>query len=392
MGLRLGFHYHTLADEKDGALYMIGYMGRFIDSLAKCCESITCFLHSPGGKTDEIVDYPLKARNVQWVNLGPKYSVPHRELIKRRYATLIRNRGQSIDAMLIRGPSPMLPIIAQAINPKPIVLLIVGDYVSSIDDMPVPRWRREAIRVWAWWNKLQEIQIAKRSLVFVNNRRMFDEFYPIVKNLVEVRTTTLDEIDFYDRQDTCQAPPYHMLYTGHITKGKGVFDIIRAVGDLIKNGEDLHLDLVGLVVEGESIKDFIGLADKLGISDRVTYHGYRTVGPELFAFYRRADIYVIASQLSEGFPRTIWEAMANSVPVVATRVGGIPGNIEGAAVLVEPNSVDDLTRGISSLLHDSILRQQLIRRGREVAGQNTLSIQANVLIKNINAWIQHQKT
>ncbi len=389
MGLRLGFHYHTLAKESDGGVYMIGYMGRFVDSLAQRCESITCFLHSPGGKTEEILDYRLRSSNVRWVNLGPKYSVPHRELTWWQYGAPWRNNRRSIDAMLIRGPSPMLPTVAHAVKPVPVALLIVGDYVNSIDDIQQPHWRRELIRVWAWWNKFQQIQVARKSLVFVNNSRMFDELRPVVKNLIEVRTTTIDEADFYDRQDTCNKPPYHILYAGHITKGKGVFEIIQAVANLIKSGEDLHLDLVGSVLDGESIDDFIGFAVRLGISERVTYHGYRMVGPELFAFYKQADVYVIASQLSEGFPRTIWEAMANSVPVVATRVGGIPGNIEGAAVLVNLGSIDDLTQGISSLLHDSTLRQKIILRGREIARQNTLGIQAGVLVDNLNELLHH---
>ena len=102
---------------------------------------------------------------------------------------------------------------------------------------------------------------------------------------------------------------------------------------------DAYLDIVGWPVPGDPIlEEVMGQAREMGLEGRVVYHGFKALGEELFAYYKKADIYVIASRSSEGFPRTIWEAMAHCLPVVATKVGSIPAFIEGAAELVEPET------------------------------------------------------
>jgi len=122
----------------------------------------------------------------------------------------------------------------------------------------------------------------------------------------------------------------------------------------------------------------------------VHYHGYRTAGPELFQFYRQADIFVLASKSSsEGFPRTIWEAMAHSLPVVATRVGSIPDFIDGAAVLVPPKDEPALENAICSLLHDSELRKINIAAGLKLARQVTLEAQVPQMVKTIEDWVRN---
>lgn len=81
------------------------------------------------------------------------------------------------------------------------------------------------------------------------------------------------------------------------------------------------------------------LADELGLSDRVNLLGFVPWGPELFAKLRSADLLVLNS-ISEGGPRTAYEGMAVSLPVIGTPVGNIP------AVLAEedlfPIMRDDL--------------------------------------------------
>ena len=143
---------------------------------------------------------------------------------------------------------------------------------------------------------------------------------------------TLQATDFYERADTCQKRPIHLLYTGRMDRGKGLADMTAALGMLVEQGYDACLDLVGWPEAGDPIlAEIKAEAERMGIAERVTDHGFKPLGEELFAFYKNADIYVIASRSSfEGFPRTIWEAMAHSLPVAATRVGSIPAFIEGA--------------------------------------------------------------
>jgi glycosyltransferase involved in cell wall biosynthesis len=150
---------------------------------------------------------------------------------------------------------------------------------------------------------------------------------------------------------------------------------------------------VGWAEEGDTILEEIhALAQAKHLTGRVCYHGYKSLGEELFAFYKNSDIYILASRSSfEGFPRTIWEAMAHSLPVVATRVGSIPDYANCAAELVAPRKPESLADGVINLLHNSSLRVSRIASGLELAHQNTLESQAQNMIAGIETWLR-QKT
>lgn len=391
MGLRLGFHYHVPAFETDGQIFMPGYLGRFIDSLAQLCEQVICFQHSPRADERPHLAYRIASSNVEWVDIGPHASVPRRTIFACRYVQPLRRRRDELDAFLIRGPSPLLPAMAQAAGTVPVALLLVGDYVAGVKELPQPGWRKALIRLWSSWNQRQQIDTAKRSLTFVNSHLLYQQLQPVVPHLLETRTTTLRQQDFYIREDTCQQYPIHLLYTGRLDRGKGLMEMVEALAALVLRGRDCILDLVGWPETGDPILEEIQRrAAELGVADRVVYHGFKSVGPELFQCYRAADIYVIASTASEGFPRTIWEAMANSLPVVATRVGSIPYFLIDRvnASLVEPKDALALADATQDLLDNAELRKEYIKNARKLTEENTLEKRAEEMIQAITAWLK----
>ncbi len=366
---------------------MPAYQGRFVDALADECSEVVCFLHSP--EADELakMDYALQKQNVRLVHLGPHTSVPRRLLSVRKYARVLRKAKQSLDALLLRGPSPLLPALADAVRPLPIALLLVGDAVALLDDLRQPFWRRVAIHLLWRWNRHRQDQIAKRSLTFVNSRKLFRELQPVIPNLVETRTTTLTRSDFFDREDTCTCAPYHLLYTGRMTRGKGLIEMVEALALLVQGGENVVLDLVGWPEKGDDVMvEMEQLAVRLKVPERVKYFGRKVAGPDLFAHYREADIYVIASKTSEGFPRTIWEAMAHSLPVVATSLGSMPEFLGAAAEFVIPANSCDLARAIRLLIKTPIRRREMIHLGRSLALDSTLETQVGNLIRGVERW------
>lgn len=391
MNLRLGFHYHIPACiGENGQIMMPGYLGRFLDSIAAECDSLTCFLHLPRNDELAYMDYVLRSSNVTLVSIGPLISVPRRTLFARKIAAPVRNQRRNLDALLVRGPSPLLPATVWAARPLPTTLLLVGDYVSGVDDLPQPLWRKEMIRLWAHWNQRQQLKAAKQSLTFVNSHKLYQELRPYVQYLHETRTTTLSRDDFFEREDTCQNRPVRLLYTGRMDRGKGILYTVDAVHQLVQQGENIVIDLVGWPQKGDPVlKEIKELSQQRGIEDRVIYHGYRPVGPELFQYYKDADIYVLASTSSEGFPRTIWEAMAHSLPVVATRVGSIPAFLESqeAAMLIEPRNSETLTNAIQEIIHTSHLRKSYIHNGFKLALDNTLESRAREMIATIESWL-----
>src|SRR5687767_2159118 len=106
--LRLGFHYHVPAMLDNGNIYMPGYLGRFIDGLAIHCSRLVCFLHSPRPEEKHQMDFSLSATNVELVDIGPHASVFIRTAFASRFSHHLRSHIKDIDALLVRGPSPLL--------------------------------------------------------------------------------------------------------------------------------------------------------------------------------------------------------------------------------------------------------------------------------------------
>ena len=318
--MRLGFHYHEpVYLTSQGALKTSGPQGRFLDSLAEQCNEVVCFLHSP--RTGELpyLDYSLRSPNVSWVNVGPHRSLPARMLRSPLTANRVKQWQDRLDVVLLRGPSPLLPAFARALKPLPIALLLVGDYVKVIQDSPQPAWRKALIRVWAQANARGQLRAARRALTLVNSRELYGSLHPLVPNVHLTQTTTLTASDFLQRDDTCSERPIRLLYAGRMDRGKGLLVLVEALRLLLHRGEDVVLDLAGPPQPRDNVlAEASDLAERLGIGNRIVYHGFRPLGDELFGFYKRADLFVLPSLRTEGFPRSLWEAMAYSLPVVAT--------------------------------------------------------------------------
>ncbi|MFQ5745722.1 MAG: glycosyltransferase [Gemmatimonadota bacterium] len=123
-----------------------------------------------------------------------------------------------------------------------------------------------------------------------------------------------------------------------------------------------RLAVVGRGEEEAALRD---LAGRLGLAPRVRWLGYRDDVPDLMA---AADVYVMSSR-SEGLPLAVLEAMFAGLPIVATRVGGIPEAVgaDREGLLVEPQDPGDLAAALSRLLGDPALRDRLAAAARRRA-------------------------
>ncbi|MEN6371579.1 MAG: glycosyltransferase family 1 protein [Armatimonadota bacterium] len=97
---------------------------------------------------------------------------------------------------------------------------------------------------------------------------------------------------------------------------------------------------------------------------------------DLTAIYTLADVLVFPS-FYEGFGLPVIEAMACGTPVVTSNVSSMPEVAGDAAVLVDPNDTEAISRGLLELLNDKKLREKMIRRGRERAAEFSWKRTAN---------------
>jgi glycosyltransferase involved in cell wall biosynthesis len=114
------------------------------------------------------------------------------------------------------------------------------------------------------------------------------------------------------------------------------------------------------------------------------YHGLLG-GKELFELYRSCDIFVLPSH-HEGFPRVIWEAMASSLPVIATKVGSIPHTLKDGinVTLISPKNNDELYKAMIYIINTTEKRKELIKNSRILLNDLTTEIQVGKILQYIN--------
>jgi glycosyltransferase involved in cell wall biosynthesis len=167
---------------------------------------------------------------------------------------------------------------------------------------------------------------------------------------------SLDDIS--PREDTCQGDQITCLFAGALVPRKGLVHLLRAIATLRGQGLPVVLRAAG---EGPQRPELEKLIDELGLGDAVELLGHVRNGAALWDLYRDADIFTLPT-LAEGFPRVLYEAMSQCLPIVTTRVSGIPYTVRDRenGLVVEPEDADGLVAAIAELARDAELRRKLI--------------------------------
>lgn len=134
-----------------------------------------------------------------------------------------------------------------------------------------------------------------------------------------------------------------------------------------------------IVGEGPMEKDLKNLVNQWSLEKQVIFLGVRSDVPEILS---ASDMFVLPSLLREGQPLSILEAMAFGVPVIASRVGGIPEIIRDQenGVLVPPQEPQLLADQIEALILDSAKRERFGQAGKKTFDE---SFDAKIMIKKI---------
>lgn len=379
----LAFYYHYPVVTIENRNYVPGFLGCFLHALAQCVEKLIIVAHPSSHNKNDLFDYELKDKNMEFLFIKERTAAWHRHLFHKRILSSVKNRLQGVDFLIVRSPSPLAPFFVHYTSPAKLVYMIVGDYRESVEQMPSQGFRNKIMKMYIRHNDGLFRKAMKRAHLLVNAPSLFEKYKHLGKSIHQIRTTTLSREDFFLREDTCLQSTIHLLYTGRLDWAKGLNEMAEAFIEWIQNGEKMHWHIVGWE-ESQDKPVEKALREKMnsaGLSDMVTFHGKKRIGSELNEMYRMADIYVLPSY-HEGFPRTIWEAMANGLPVVTTSVGAIPLYLEHEknVLLMKPKSVSDIVDAVMRVKNDSLLRKKMIKNGYEKANENTLEIQTKHMV------------
>jgi glycosyltransferase involved in cell wall biosynthesis len=105
----------------------------------------------------------------------------------------------------------------------------------------------------------------------------------------------------------------------------------------------------------------------------VHFHGFVPQGAALRQLYRESDVFILPS-LQDQQPKVLMEAMSQSLPVIATNVGGIPTIVQNGenGLLVPPARPEAFATAVRQVLSDDGLRQKLVREGLTHARAHTV--------------------
>jgi glycosyltransferase involved in cell wall biosynthesis len=157
-------------------------------------------------------------------------------------------------------------------------------------------------------------------------------------------------------------------WVGRVSREKGLDVAIEALSHAGRAGEtDLRLVVAG---EGAERAALQARSASLGLEDRIRWLGAVADAGRYFAAF---DAFLISSR-TEGTPVVLFEAMAAGVPVVATRVGGIPAVVsDSEALLVPPESPEALAAALSALRRDpGAARERALSAGARLRAEHGL--------------------
>lgn len=177
-----------------------------------------------------------------------------------------------------------------------------------------------------------------------------------------------------------------LLFVGRLAAVKGVPLLLEAVAALAKDIPGLQLTLIG---DGPERGALEARALDLGIAGHCSFVGWRGQA-EVAEALSRADLLCLPS-FAEGVPVVLMEAMAARLPVVATRIAGIPELVEDGVHgrLVPPGDGAALRAAIATLLADAQARARMGEAGR---AKVVADFDAGVEARRLSALIQAYAT
>jgi glycosyltransferase involved in cell wall biosynthesis len=380
--MKLGIVYHMpFWRAADGTLRELeGSFARYVDSLAPYFDEIS--LCAPTMETPSGAGTAIRASNVTLAPMptfqGPAQFYPKLPAILPKLMTWVRG----LDVLHCRVPTPAAPFAFAfaRMMAKPAFILIVGDLRALLPTMP---YRGVKKIIWRGYTEFEEWGIqwmADRSLAFANGGALTEKHSRPNHPVVQTTTTTISAADIATRTDTCTGRPVRILTVSRIDPRKGLRVLPAAMEALAARGIDAIIDIVGPAVgrPGEDEQAAIAAdAAARNVAARVN-----VVGPvpldELLPLYRQYDVFVLPTLPGEGIPRVLLESMTSGMPVITTRVSGIPSLIthEVNGLLMDENGAGPVADAIARVVTDAPLRQRLIANGYETARGRTLEAQA----------------
>lgn len=347
-----------------------------IEALADGFDRLTVVAYDPPARprdSEEVVDHVIdpSGRHVDVLSLGPMGSWRDAVSRTRRLAPTVASASADWDALVVWLQNRRVgAVIDPSTCPRLVVIdgSCVGDEAKT-EKLPL---RTKLLRqlVARVTERIGDRAIKRAGLVVVNSSMLAERHAPLNDNVAVHRWTRRRSGSTYLTSDRLTSATADFLIAGRLTPYKGVFEAVDVFARV--RAELLPHATLHIAGEGSAVDDLRRRVTERGLDDAVTFHGWLG-GDDLFALYRRCDVLLHLSY-AESFPRVVLEALAHSVPVVCTPVGGLRDALaDGRDVLfVEPQTVRPAVDAVRRLVDDPVLRRQLIANGFDAAAESAV--------------------
>ncbi len=201
-----------------------------------------------------------------------------------------------------------------------------------------------------------------------HNREMIKRLYPDVADKIEVVHCGVDVSTIAPRSASPMNEPPRVAVVAGLREYKGHAYLIEAHKILQERGVDLKIDIVG---DGPLREGLEAMVANSSVADKIVFHGARPVD-EAIKIVSQADAFALPSVVldngrKDGIPVALMEAMALRVPVISTRVSGIPELVEHevTGLLADERDAVGLADALERMLTDHDLRERLADAGRQ---------------------------
>jgi glycosyltransferase involved in cell wall biosynthesis len=385
--MRLALVYDYPLRAAGGRLWTHRSYGTYVDALAPHYARL--LLVAPLAPSEQTLQlqHCLRAPNAElmplpyytrWVSSAPATAALAGLLLRRRAAW---------DALYVRIPCPLaLPAFAVAtLLRRPLLLHVVGDLLAQMSTyaaplQPIARTAGLAMEGATRAMAGHALTITQGSVLAARYSRPGRPAHSIIES-------TASEEDLWVRRAVRPHAPARILCVAALLEKKGLQHLVDAVGALQARAR-LTLTLAGA---GPFEQRLRALVRQHNLTECVRFTGALGSEEALRAEYRAADLFVLPS-LAEGVPRVLLEAMAQSLPVISTRVGGVGDIVDDGTngLLVEPASPTALVDAMWRLLTDDALRQRLITNGPMTARRYSREAHARSLTRLLTAYVHHR--
>jgi glycosyltransferase involved in cell wall biosynthesis len=384
--MKLGIVYHMpFWKAEDGSLWEgEGSFARYVDSLAPYFDEVS--LCVPVRQTPASEGTRVRSRNVRLIDFpyfdGPRQFYPQLGAARRA----LREWVPTVDVLNCRVPTPAgWFAFREARRARvPVFLLVVGDLRAVAPTLPYRGVKRLLFGLYTSFEEWALDRMTRHAINFANGAGLASKHRRPGVDVIETKTSTVNADDIQTRPDTCQRAPVRILTVSRIDPRKGLRCLPDGVAALRAAGRDVELVIVGPAVgaPGEAERTAIeASARALGVGDRVRCAGAIPLD-RLLPMYREYDFFVLPTGPGEGIPRVLLEAMSAGLPVVTTRIAGIPSLItnEQNGLLLDDPTGAAVAAAVNRLIDDGVLRRRLIQGGYETARAHTMDVQAAHLI------------